>query len=194
MSEELDMKNLQLTALTEKITTLLTKLHKSKNPNTTENLLREVGSKLKEFQLAYDSASIELRQATNLPNKAELRAALREHKTALKEFRADYDARKSAGAKDELLGDYGGEAGPDMTSPDSLMQHGLDVQAQSKSSLQRTVGVIAETKEIAVDTIAKLEQNTEQIAGMSDKLDEIESTLARSTKIIRRLARKSTLR
>ena len=78
----------------------------------------------------------------------------------------------------------------DLETADGLMKHGLEVQDKSKDSLQRTLRVVHETKVIGQDTVVKLEQNTEQIQGMYDKLESIETTLQRSTKIIKIMARK----
>src|SRR5437667_326154 len=61
---------------------------------------------------------------------------------------------------------------------------------KSKESLERTLRVVQDTKQVGIDTNAKLEANTAQIEGMYDKLESIESTLTRSTKVIKRMARK----
>ena len=180
------MKDLQMKGLSEKLVELLSKLGKSKRK---ELDLQDIAARLKEFQMALDSANIELRHIGNHPDKAELKTMLREHKTVLKELRADYELKKGVAVKDELLGDHV-EQKDGLDTAEGLMDHGLKTQASSKESLQRTLGVIERTKEVGTDTVLKLESNTKQVEGMYDQLEQIESSLARSTKIIRRIGRK----
>ena len=181
------MKDLQMKGLSEKLVDMLAKLGKSKRK---ELDLQEVAARLKEFQMALDSANIELRHIGNHPDKAELKQMLREHKTVLKELRTEYEAKKGVVVKDELMGDHVEEGKDGLDTAEGLMDHGLKTQASSKESLQRTLGVIERTKEVGTDTVLKLETNTKQIEGMYDQLEQIESSLARSTKIIRRIGRK----
>jgi type IV secretory pathway TrbL component len=56
--------------------------------------------------------------------------------------------------------------------------------------LGRTLRTIHETKDIGIDLNAKLDANTHQIEAMYDNLTSIDTTLARSTKVIKRMARK----
>jgi len=187
MAEELQMKDLQMKGLTEKITALLNGIEKSKRQ---ELDLNEVNQRLKEFQIALDGANIELRHLGTNPQKNEFKQMLRDHKNTLKELKNDYEWKKSAATKEQLMGDHKDSGPADLDTAEGLMKHGLDVQDKSKESLGRTLRVVNDTKNIGIDTVAKLEANTQQIEGMYDKLESIESTLARSTKIIKRMARK----
>ena len=180
------MKDLQMKGLTEKIGELLDKLGKSKRK---ELDLQDVAQRIKEFQIALDSAAIELRHIGNHPDKAELKQMLREHKNQLKELKIRYEERKGAIVKDELLGDHSEETDR-LETAEGLMEHGLNTQAKSQESLQRTLATIERTKEVGTDVVLKLETNTKQIQNMYDELEQIESSLARSTKIIRRIGRK----
>ena len=180
------MKDLQMKGLTEKIGELLDKLNKSKRK---ELDLQDVAQRIKEFQIALDSAAIELRHIGNHPDKTELKQMLREHKAVLKELRIRYEEKKGAIVKDELLGDHSEETDR-LETAEGLMEHGLNTQAQSAESLQRTLATIERTKEVGTDTVLKLETNTKQIQNMYDELEQIESSLARATKIIRRIGRK----
>ena len=189
MAEELSMKDLQMKGLTEKITGLLAGLDKSKRK---ELDLSEIGSRLKEFQISLDSASIEQRHLGAHPQKNEFRVMLRDHKNTLKELKNEYEWKKSSAVKEELLGDHkpGADAANALETEEGLMKHGLDTQDKSKESLARTLRVVNDTRTIGQDTVLKLEANSSQIEGMYDNLEDIESTLARSTKIIKRMARK----
>lgn len=189
MAEELQMKDLQMKGLTEKLTELLSGLDKSKRK---ELDLNDIQSKLKEFQIALDAGHIEFRHlGPNATNKNEYKIMLRDHKSSLKELKNEFEWKKAAATKDELLAD--GSNGADNTeleTAEGMMKHGLDIQDKSKQSLERTLRVVQDTKTIGQDTNAKLEANTAQIEGMHDKLESIESTLQRSTKVIKRMARK----
>ena len=167
--------------LSEKLSELLTGLGKSKRK---ELDLQEAAARIKEFQMALDSANIELRHIGQHPDKAELKQMLREHKNVLKELRTEYEAKKGVIVKDELLGDHVEDGGAGLETAEGLMEHGLKTQAASKDSLQRTLATIEMTKEVGTDTVLKLETNTKQIEGMYDQLEQIESSLQRSTKII----------
>jgi len=186
MPDEFQMKDLQMKGLTEKITSSLSKVNKSKRK---ELDLQDIAARLKEFQLSLDSANIELRHINDHPDKAELKLMLREHKDTLKKLRLEYEQKKGVATRDELLGD--GEQPVDkLETAEGLMEHGLAIQDKSKDSLQRTLGVLEQTKEVGVDTVLKLEANTKQVEALYDELELIESSLQRSAKIIRRIARK----
>jgi hypothetical protein len=188
MSEELSMKDLQMKGLTEKIEMMLKGLDKSKRQ---ELDLAEIGSRLRDFQTALDGAQLELKHLGANVQKAEFTKQLRDHKHTLKELKNEYEWRKSNSDKNNLLdGASAGATAADMTTAEGMMKHGLDVQDKSKESLERTRRVVAEAKDIGIDTVAKLDANTQQIEKMYDNLTSIDTTLARSTKVIKRMARK----
>lgn len=182
------MKDLQMKSLTEKIEMMLKGLDKSKRQ---EMDLAEIGSRLREFQTCLDGAQLELKHLGAHAQKNEFTRLLRDHKHTLKELKNEYEWRKSSSDKNSLMdGATPAKTGADMTTAEGMMKHGLEVQDKSKESLERTRRVVAETKEIGIDTVAKLESNTHQIEAMYDNLTAIDSTLARSTKVIKRMARK----
>ena len=99
--------------------------------------------------------------------KHEFTKLLRDHKLTLKELKAEYDEKKAKSATHALTdGAKAPAKGADMASPDAVMAHGLNVQQAGTASLQRTLIVIHETKDVAIDTVAKLDANTHQIEGM----------------------------
>jgi hypothetical protein len=193
MTEEISMKDLQMKGLTEKLTKFLNSYDKSKRK---ELDAMEIKQRLKEFQMALDGAHIELRHLTNETDKLEWKMALREHKNSLKELKNEWEFKENRGNKDELFEDYDDEEaqlkrkGVEEKTTEELMKYGFDTQKSSKESLQRTLGVIEQTKDVGTDTVLKLEANTAQIEGLYDSLESIESSLARSTKVLKRIARK----
>ena len=91
-------------------------------------------------------------------------------------FRCERLVQWKTDARKELLEDHKAKA-VDYSSAEGLKQHALEVQQESKESLQRSLGKAHETLQIGKETAAKLEQQTEQMAGMANKLDEIDDTL-----------------
>jgi hypothetical protein len=189
MSEELNMKDLQMKGLTEKIEVMLKGLDKSKRQ---ELDLAEIGSRLRDFQTALDGANLELKHLGAHVQKNEFTKILRDHKLNLKELKTEYEWRKSSSDKNALMDGAkpAGASAADMASADGLMKHGLEVQQAGTDSLGRTLRTINETKDIGIDLNAKLDANTHQIEAMYDNLTSIDTTLARSTKVIKRMARK----
>lgn len=188
MSEELSMKDLQMKGLTEKIEMMLKGLDKSKRQ---ELDLAEIGSRLRDFQTSLDGAQLELKHLGPHMQKNEFTKLLRDHKSTLKELKNEYDWRKANSDKNALMdGAKPSATAADMTTADGMMRHGLEVQDRGTESLQRTLRVVGEAKDIGIDTVAKLDANTHQIEAMYDNLTAIDTTLARSTKVIKRMARK----
>ncbi len=128
------MKYLQMKGLTEKLQGLLKSVKKSKRK---EMDLDEIGQRLKEFQIALDSAKLEVDAlGPNNPNKSEMKVALREHKSALKEFKNEYEWQKSQLMKNELIGDVKDDGrGDTEETAEGLMEYALDIQDKSKASL-----------------------------------------------------------
>ncbi len=211
--------------------------------------MAEIGSRLRDFQTSLDGANLELKHLGAHVQKNEFTKLLRDHKHTLKELKGEYEWRKTSSDKNALMdGAKPATSAADMTSADGLMKHGLDVQQSGTDSLQRTLRVVHETKDIGIDTVAKLDANTHQIEAMygternlhkqttaqqqrrrwargggsrsgisynrmrradcmslfafsspllssllslcADNLTAIDTTLARSTKVIKRMARK----
>lgn len=187
MSEELRMKDLQMKGLTEKIENLLNGFEKSKRKDLD---LSEVTSKLKEFQIALDEAKIELRHIKDESEKSEATGIVKEHKQTFQKLKNEYEWKKQAQVKDQLLGEHTEATAGDQNSADGLMKYGLDVQDKSKESLKRSLETIENAKQVGTKTVEKLQANTEQIENMYNELETIESSLARSRKTIARIARK----
>ena len=124
MAEELEMKDLQMKGLTEKIQSLLDGIDKSKRK---ELDLNDIAARIKEFTNALEAASIEYRRMNakgNNPNKNEQKQMLKDHKNILKEFKNQYEWKKSEAVKDELLGDHKAGGDEDRETAEGLMKYG----------------------------------------------------------------------
>jgi len=73
--------------------------------------------------------------------------------------------------------------------PLDIIEHGRNVQKESEKKLHSIVRVTNETKDLATMTSQELAQHMEQIARMHDVLDEIEPTLVRANRHIKRMTR-----
>ena len=81
--------------------------------------------------------------------------------------------------------------GPNLDTPDQVMAHGRKIQKESIDALGRTVGVVAETKQIATETAVKVQSQTEQIENMYQDLYQIDDILVRTRKIMKRMMRRT---
>ena len=178
--DELQSKDLQIQSLQEGINTLLKSVKTSKRRQLD---LAEIDTKLKDYHEVIDSARLELRHV-HTGQRQEWEQLFRNHKNTLKELRSKYESVFVAANRDELFLDANGESDRPETAIE-LMQYGLDTQMSSTQSLQRTLQVIANTQEIGKDTVLKLEANTNQITAIYDQTEYIESSLTRSSNVLR---------
>lgn len=72
----------------------------------------------------------------------------------------------------------------EMTAKD-LVGHAKVVQGESKASTSRTKQILDQTLAVGVETSAALQKQTEQLANVDQKLDDMESNLKRADKQIR---------
>ena len=191
MDEELEIKENQLNGLTKKIASMLEAIDKSSRK---ELDLLEIALHLKEFQVALDGANIQLPHLAsnnnNNPHWNEYTQQLRDHKITLKHLRHENERKKSNAIKSELLRDVKIQDEDDRDTAEGLMNYGLSIQEKSKPVLKNTLKVVHDTIQVGVGTLEKLEANKAQMEKMYHKLESIESTLTRSTRIVKRLARK----
>lgn len=73
---------------------------------------------------------------------------------------------------------------PSKMNNDQLLGAALDIQKQNKEKLKEGLQTVIATKETAMHTAATLEQDREKITRISTGLDEVESELAISTKLL----------
>lgn len=196
MTEQiLSLKLTQLSSACSSIEALLSGLARSKRP---ELDLFEIAKILRSAQNALDAAAIELAQPScsiAAARKAEITAELREHKRTLKELKNEYEIARIAADRKALVqgatpSASSSAAAASSASASALMSHGLSVQQRDLHSLQSMVRTIHEAKEIGIDVHEKLQSQSGQIAGVHEQLHSIDSTLTRSTKVIKRISRR----
>ncbi len=114
----------------------------------------------------------------------------RQHKIFYKEQLTRFKELQSEHNKKELLDGHAEVKTDDMETEDQLMKYGEKVQNATMDGLNRIQGVIEETKIIGIDIVTKTDQQLEDMAKIHDNLEDIESVMARSMKIIKRIGRK----
>ncbi len=182
--EDLQLKDLQIQGLQEQLDDLFSSIKNSKRKRLD---IADIKQKLKEYDIALDGANIELRHVGN-DNKQEWKNILLTHKQKLKELKTQYTSIELEINKQELFSTNHKQ--DDMETPQALMDYGLDIQKQSKESLQHTITNIHRASEVGHDTVRKLEANANQITNLYDTLEIIESSFNRSAQKIKRLVRR----
>ena len=104
----------------------------------------------------------------------------------LAQLRTQTEEMRAAMLRKDLLGDH--KVDVNMETQGQLMQHGLEILADSKESLQNSVQVVAQTVEVGRKTAGKLEHQGEQMARQIDVLDTMEHRVDRSITILRGIA------
>jgi len=188
MSEtEVAIRDQQLDGYTTEVNDLFGGLPSSK---TRERDMDTIDQKLKDFETASDTMHLDMK-GLDLAVRKNYRKKYNEHKKNHKEWVTKLEfARKDATRSDLMAGHAADNAGADMNTASGMMAYGSAVQADTKSSLDRTLGVVADARDLGAATAAKLEKQNVQMAGMLDNLASIDNTLVRANKTIRRIARK----
>eukprot|EP00457_Paulinella_chromatophora_P012237 gb/GEZN01012431.1/.p1 GENE.gb/GEZN01012431.1/~~gb/GEZN01012431.1/.p1 ORF type:complete len:225 (+),score=57.85 gb/GEZN01012431.1/:106-780(+) len=182
---EVQLRDAQLTSILEKARGLLQGYDAS---DRKEADMAELKSLLKSYENAFDNYKIECRE---LPKKDQrlYKKKRKEYTDALQELQNDIRWKAAQSQKNELL-DGQFEEEVDRTTEIGKIKYGQSVLAESKDSLQRTLGKVTETVTLGAETLQKLENQTKQLENMHDSMDELGSSLERSQVIMRRMFRK----
>jgi flagellar hook-length control protein FliK len=183
--EEIRQRDEQLITLTASIQELLKPLEKSTRKAQDLDLIK---AKLQEFVNIRDAFKIELRHQSPSDKKL-YKQKLKNHNDTYDALKNEYEWKQTSNVSNELLGDVKTKI-VDYDSAEGLMKHGLEIQDQSKDSLNRSISVVVQTKALGTETAQKLEQQTEQLGNVGNDLDKIDDILTRSNKIIRLIGRR----
>jgi len=184
--EEASMRDTALSELSEEISVLLNGLEKS---NRRAQDLDDIEDKLRSFENNLDALQMELK-ALGPAEKKSFKRKFKAYKKQLKELKNDHEWKKSNNAKKDLLGDHQAPPQADLNSAGGLIAHGQSVLQDSKESITRSQVVVGQTLEIARATAAKLSEQEKQMQKMYEDLKSIDSALARSNRILKRIGRK----
>ena len=81
--------------------------------------------------------------------------------------------------------------GPDTSLPSEIMSHGHNLLRTSQESLDCTIQVIGETKELATATALKIDEQTRQLNRLGETVGDIEDELSRAKFVLRRMLRRA---
>jgi len=179
------MRDAALGELSEEVSALLSGLEKS---NRRAQDLDDIEDKLRSFENNLDALQMELK-ALGPAEKKTFKRKFKAYKKQLKELKNDCEWKKSNNARKDLLGDHQAPA-TDLNTNNGLMAHGHAVLQDSKESITRSAVVVGQTLEIARATAAKLSEQEKQMQKMYEDLKSIDSALARSNRILKRIGRK----
>jgi len=183
--DEVQMRDTSLSELFDEIKAICDNLDKSKRRAQD---IDDIEDKLHTYENNLDAMQMELKSLP-MQQKKIYRKKHKEHKQKLKEIRNELEWKKSSNTKRELVGDHL-EDKPDLTTADGMMSHGQNVLSDSKESLARSLAVVADTAQIGRATAQRLAAQREQLQKIFDDIKSIDSTLSRSNKILKRIARK----
>jgi len=140
---------------------------------------------------AYQSFKVELRELRDEEKKT-WSAKEKEHNQTITKLDSDIKMAKSNWERKDLMD---GKERPQELNADSadtaaLINHGKNIQAQSASSLDRSLKQVLATEQLGAETAIKLKQQTDQLVNIHKNVDLIESDLQRADKIMRAFMRR----
>jgi len=193
MAEVLVAHDTHLRELAENIQKALESLPRSnRNQQQCESDCAHIMLRMKEFRNTLDAAQLELKQMsrTSSGRCAQLTTAFRQHKDKLKDLQAICDTHKNTIQRQALF------EGASTNEPDrnntqtELMEHGEFVMNASHASLKRSAERIYAAREMGTETVNKLETQKDKLASVHDRIEEIDTTMARSLNALRRIGRR----
>ena len=146
--------------------------------------LVEIQRNLRLYKDKIDTTQLDVTKTNN----NELKSDLRDRKRNYKEFMRRFHVKENVTIKKELLEDEDVEN--KIETNENLMKHGDEVLKHSKTSLENTLRTINDAKIIGIDTNKKLDDSNERIIKINDDVEQTETVLNRSTKIISRIGRR----
>jgi hypothetical protein len=179
------------TQLSELIASMQAKLKAMESGERKNEDFEDVEERLKQAENAVEMFRMEFRSLGH-GDKAEYREKLKKHKNDLKSIANDLAWLRQNANRAQLMGAPRDQLqGVDLDTKEGLIAHGRKVQDESIAALQRTAGVVANTRGVAADTAVKVQEQTNQIDNFHKNIYEIDDMLERSKEIIRRMMRRT---
>jgi predicted Rossmann fold nucleotide-binding protein DprA/Smf involved in DNA uptake len=92
--------------------------------------------------------------------------------------------------RDELLEDDGAADDDDRSTEEKYIREGDELLESNKDILQATLQRVQDARSLGESGIEKLKRQNEQLAGISENLDQMEDTLKVSQRLLRQMARR----
>ncbi|KAL8443251.1 hypothetical protein Emag_005976 [Eimeria magna] len=146
------------------------------------------------------SVSLELRCSSSILSPEAISSLVRRQQLLKEQFAsltAECESQLLAVSKEQLLDRYARtheqhEDAADMTvqqQRQQLVMLGDEVQDQTQISLARTQQLVAETEDMGATILQRMQQQTEQLEGVKDKLDDVEFNITRAKKTAHSIAK-----
>jgi len=183
---EIEEREQNLNKLHERAQAILSGLAKSKKK---EDEIRELEGIIRQFETQFEGLKLEM-STMKKADQTKWKPKRKAFNEQLVQLKTDLQWANNAHTKDQLLGADRQREPVDRNNADSLIGHGVGVLQDGKDSLNRTLQVVVETKAIGIQTATQLQEQTKQIERMDRDLDEMETTIKKSSRLIRQIARK----
>eukprot|EP00921_Rhytidocystis_pertsovi_P020160 GHVQ01031999.1.p1 GENE.GHVQ01031999.1~~GHVQ01031999.1.p1 ORF type:complete len:227 (+),score=25.19 GHVQ01031999.1:237-917(+) len=121
-----------------------------------------------------------------------LRAQLDDQMTQFKNLLTEYEWKKTEISRDQLVASAEAnesELNVDEMSRERIVAYGDEVQDQTHESIQRMKRMVGETEQIGHEVVQRLDDQTEQMARIHEKMNDVEYNLKRAQKTMRSIAR-----
>lgn len=189
MTEEVRIRDAQLSELSEQIKGVLDGLEKSKRYEIDIDHCQDL---IEQFKNAYLAMQMDVQalDQSNARARRVYKPKLRDYRQMQKQFEEDLKWKKAANVRNDLVADAIAVDVVDYDTSEGLQKHGRNLLQQDSDMLKGARSVVHQTIEIGGSTAAKLDKQTAQIADIHDNLESMGNTIQRSTRIIRRMARK----
>ncbi|KAL8436444.1 hypothetical protein ACSSS7_001736 [Eimeria intestinalis] len=146
------------------------------------------------------SVSLELRCSSSILSPEAISSLVRRQQLLKEQFAsltAECESQLLAVSKEQLLDRYARTHGQQEDAADMTVQQqrqqlvmlGDEVQDQTQISLTRTQQLVAETEDMGATILQRMQQQTEQLEGVKDKLDDVEFNITRAKKTAQTIAK-----
>jgi len=116
---------------------------------------------------------------------------LKEQESLVQESQEDLKWAESEGERRDLLdGARTRETDPNKMDGDTLVKEAKGVQDKTLDALKRTAYTLGETKEVGLATATTLQQQSDQIKGVTEEMMRINDKLKRADKLLRVFGRR----
>jgi len=126
--------------------------------------------------------------------KQQLKKAITSHKKDLRQLLKDVENLKSKKSKSQLLGGY--EYDNDMVTSDDYKQRLVNSTQRldrSTDHLKRSIAILDETEQTAIETSSRLKAQGDQIRGATAKVQDIRTDVNRGGRVISRMFRREIM-
>lgn len=190
MYSDVDAQGLEIDSLLQDLRAALKQV-KTFNAAERKSRLQNCAQIAQQIRTCKEAYVLELR---GLPPEemASHKAALVERMTVFKQLLLEYEAKKSEINKDQLMNEavtFDPEANPDNMTQQQMVQYGDDLQDKTQEALTRMAGMVDESEQIGKATMAKMDEQTAQMKGIHQDMEDVQANINRAKGTMKQIAR-----